>query len=166
MARDIVDDIVRNGFYSGKFDLSIKDAVLNNPKYRGKVEDKPIKINLCEQSEFGLRSVGISESLKNKFQMFQSIPVTESYVALKQEDGSEHQVPIKANQLAMLKALALEQVNPCDAYSKLIYELFWDYMRAVVRGNTASGIETRHQKKTWEYEVYTNLINYMISMEV
>lgn len=163
MARDILDQIVKNNLLEKCTSDCAYADIMRDIRYAGKVTELPKKVDLLKSSDFGLQYISTFKSLSEKFQMFKT-DLKDTEVVLKKADGSEVHCAVTLEQLAMLKALAIEQFNPCVEYSRVVAELFWDYARALVKGYDAKSLTFVDAKGTMGYKIKSSLTEYMISV--
>ena len=119
--RDILDSIVMQRMG----DAGKGTEYLDMPEFAGQVQDsyKRVKLN---NSEMGLRIIGITSSLLNKYE---SIKINGDSCEISLCMGEQAtNVPITKNRLRMLKALALEQMSACQEYSAIVAGIFNSYL--------------------------------------
>lgn len=125
MARKIIDTKARDNIYS----TGIGMDYLSLPQFGGNVDTSKKTVQL-KKSQFGLTTVDPLGQFKIKYN---SIQIDTEECTLSMEiDGDVRTANVGSKELRFLKALVLEQVNECMAYSSCVSKIFWAYVLKVM----------------------------------
>ena len=128
MSRTMLDDIVRNNAIAASVFL---DDIANTT-YIGTVQTNKPKITL-EESQYGIGDESVTAQLEVKFNAMKSDE--DGYIIFRTND-KEKKVHATGEQIAMLKALAVEQINLCNEYSEIVSDMFWQLLWHITQGGT------------------------------
>lgn len=122
MARAVFDKVVRANCENQGMD----DIYYQNVKiYATDVKETIEKIKL-DVSKFGLPKESITNSLNKRYEAIQIIQ-DKCYIVM-----GGNSFPATKEQIRLLKALAIEQVNRNEEYSFIVYQIFIRFLKQIV----------------------------------
>lgn len=144
MARQVKDAVVVRRCEEVGFDTVYID---NLPMYANDVKEDIDKIRL-EQSQFGLQKEPIIKGLREKYEAIKIVD-DECFVEI---EGSVR-VPVSKEQIRILKALVVEQLNRNQDYSDVIAYFFMELVQQIAS-----------RKLTYSFEKNNNWIPMQVAV--